>query len=100
MSELNINKKVTIDALKVISVERNNGNGLRKAILLQNISTLGESITISIDSEAVLGQGIVLQAGGTWSDTADTGYLPTQKFISAIASAGTAVLAIQERVDV
>ena len=99
MSELNINKSVTIDALQVISVERNNGNGTRKAFLIQNTSLLGEKISVSIGAEAVLGAGIVLSPGGVWSDTADSGYLPTQQQITAIASAITATLAIQERVE-
>lgn len=101
MSELNINKQITIAATSsVISVERNNGNGARKSILLQNTSTGGEQISISVGSEAVTGQGIVLSVGGTWSDTADSGYMPTQQQITAINAAGTAKLSIQERVVV
>lgn len=100
MRELNVNKQQTISALSVLSVERDNGNGKRLSIIIQNTSLLGEKVAIGIDGEAALGTGIVLSAGGSWSDSYDGSYLPTQKIITAIASAATATVSIQERVGI
>lgn len=101
MGELNINTQQTINATAVeISGERGNRNGIRRSIIIINTSTGGQTITIAIDSPAVANQGIVLSAGGLWSDNADGGYLPTQKQITAISSAAGGLLSIQERVIV
>jgi len=98
MPELNINKQITIlTTATIVSQEKDNGNLRRVAIMVQNNSTGGETISIAIDKEAVAGEGIVLSPGGTWSDTAEGGYDPTQKLITAVGSAATATLAIQER---
>lgn len=97
--ENNINTSVNIgDTATVISVERDNNNGKRASIIITNISTGGELVSISIDSTAVDGVGIVLSPGGVWSDSRDGGYWPTQKHITAIGSAAGATIAIQERV--
>lgn len=98
--EINRNEQITINqaAPSVVSVERNNNNGQRQSIILINTSTAAQIITIAIDSEASSNKGIVLNAGGVWQDSADGGYIPTQKQITAIASADDAKLSIQERV--
>lgn len=71
----------------------------RISIILVNTSTGGQNVTIAIDGEAVAGQGIVLYPGGTWNDSQDGIYLPTQARITAIASAAGATIAIQERLN-
>lgn len=97
--ENNINNSVTLGVTaSVISVERDNNNGKRASIIITNTSTGGEVVSIAVDSPAVAGAGIVLSPGGVWSDSRDGGYWPTQKQITAIGSAATATIAIQERV--
>jgi len=100
MGEINRNENITIShtAAQVVSVERNNNNGARVSIIIINTSTTGQSVTLAIDAPAVLNAGIVLNAGGHWQDSAEGGYLPTQKQITAISSAAGATIAIQERV--
>jgi hypothetical protein len=63
-----------------------------------NTSLLGETISIAVDKEAVAGSGIILYPGGSWEQTANSGYLPPQTRITAIASVATATLALYEEV--
>ena len=98
MEELNRNSKQTINTTAVaVSQEKDNNNLKRSSIILSNSSVGGQIITISIDEEAVVGEGIVLGTGSSWSDTRDGNYMPTQKYISAISSAAGGILSIQER---
>jgi len=97
--EINRNEKQTINTTAVVvSVERNNNNGTRSSIILINSSTGGQIITIAIEGEAKVNEGIVLHAGGVWQDSRDGGYFPTQKQITAISSGAGGQLSIQERV--
>lgn len=97
--ENNINTSVTIGATaSIISVERDNNNGKRASISVINTSTGGETISLAVDSPAVVGAGIVLSPGGVWSDSRDGNYWPTQKNITAIGSGAGAKIALQERV--
>lgn len=97
--ENNINQSINVGATAtVISVERDNNNGKRASIIVINTSTGGESITVAVDAPAVSGAGVVLSPGGTWSDSRDGAYWPTQKQITAIGSGAGATIAIQERV--
>jgi len=96
--EFNRNEQATIGtSASVISVEKDNANVKRKSIIVINTSTGGQVITIAIDAPAVAGAGIVLSVGGSWQDSQDGGYLPTQKQITAISSAAGGLLSIQER---
>jgi Zn-dependent alcohol dehydrogenase len=98
MVEINRNEQLTIGTdASIVSIEKNNNNVLRNSIILINTSTGGQVITIAIDSPAVSNQGITLNAGGSWQDSAEGGYLPTQKQITAISSAADGKLSIQER---
>jgi hypothetical protein len=98
MAEFNRNEQITVgtDAI-VISVEKNNENNKRKSIILINTSAAAQVITIAIDAQAVAGQGIVLAVGGSWQDSQEGGYLPTQKQITVISNAIGGLVSIQER---
>jgi len=97
--ENNINRQDTIGvAASVISIEKGNNNGRRGSIIIINASTGGQKITICIDGESVAGFGIPLAPGGSWMDSEDSGYKPTQKYISAISDIAGGLLSIQERV--
>jgi len=96
--EINRNEAQTInDTAVVVSTEKNNENIRRESIIIQNTSAGGQIITIAIDAEASAGAGIVLSSGGSWQDSRDGFYLPTQKLITAISSAAGGTIAIQER---
>lgn len=82
----------------VISVEKGLANAFRQSIIAINTSTGGEIITLAIDSEASAGAGIQLSPGGSWQDSRDSGYLPTQKQITAISTGAGGKLSLQERV--
>lgn len=62
-----------------------------------NTSTSGQIITLSFNSEAVAGAGIVLSAGAFWSESLDARFQPTPRRLFAVASASGATLAIHER---
>lgn len=97
--ENNVNSSITLaTSASVVSVEKDNSNGKRAAIIITNTSTGGEVVSIAIDAAAVAGAGIVLSPGGVWSDSRDGAYWPTQKHITALGSAATATIALQERV--
>jgi len=82
----------------VVSIEKDNANGKRHSIIIINTSTLAQVITLAIDAEAQALAGIVLYPGGSWQDSRDSGYYPTQKQITAVSSAAGGTIAIQERV--
>jgi len=99
MMETSRNEVETIGTTaEVVSIEKNNANGRRVAIILMNNSTGGQHISLAIDAEAMDGKGIHLIPGGSWSDTMDGGYYPTQKQISAVADGAGATLVIYERI--
>ena len=99
--EFNRNEKITVGtAAIVISDEKQNSQFTRNSIIIINTSTGGQVITLSIDNEAVSGQGIQLTAGGVWQDSKDSGYLPTQRQITAISTLAGGTIALQERTGV
>jgi len=97
--ERNSNTVSTIDTTPiVVSIEKGNQNGKRVSIILINTSAAAQKISLAIGSEATAGAGIVLAPGGTWQDSMDGGYYPTQQQITAVADGAGATLAIQERI--
>jgi hypothetical protein len=70
----------------------------RSAILITNTSTGGQSISLAMGQEAVAGVGIVLSQGGTYQDSRDGQYMPSNKQINAVSSLAGGTLAIQERI--
>ena len=71
----------------------------RVVLILSNTSLAGETIAISVGSEAVLGQGIVLNQNDKMTLTSDGSYLPPVEQINAIASVGTATLSVYEETE-
>jgi len=74
--------------------------GQRQVITLVNTSTAGQIITLSWGQEASALSGIVLTAYGSWSESIDSAFIPSNANIWAISSAANGTLAIQERVRV
>jgi hypothetical protein len=98
MEELNNNSSIDVGTTSVVvSKSKEELNSKRINIILINNSVGGQKITLSIDSEAKDGQGIVLSPGGYWSDSTEAGYKPTQKSIHAISNLADGILSIQER---
>ena len=99
--EFHRNESQTIGVTaSVVSVEKDNSNFKRQSITIINTSTGGQKITIAIGQTAVSGQGLQLGAGGSWNDSQDSGYKPTQREITAISDIAGGTIAIQERTGV
>lgn len=81
--------------------EEKAGTAKRKVITLTNTdrNATGGVIYLNFDAEAVVGQGIPLYPTGTWSETIDNRYNPTNKRVFAIASIANTTLAVHERVE-
>lgn len=70
----------------------------RQEINYKNTSTAGEIISLTLGPQpAVALQGIVLNPGDAYSDSTTEGHNCYAGVVNAIASAGTATLAINER---
>lgn len=94
---LDRNESLTIGTTAVVVSKDKQNARPRESIIIINTSTGGQKITLSIDSEAKDGEGIVIYAGGSWQDSKETGYKPTQKLITAISDLAGGTIAIQER---
>ena len=79
------------------SVAAEVGEGQRSLICFTNTSTAGETITISAGQQATAGAGIVLYPAGSWSESNDNYFRCYAGQYYAVASAGTATMAIHER---
>lgn len=75
-------------------------NSIRSVFVITNTSTLNQTVSISIGSEAVIGQGITLAPGASYYENIDARFTPTQKRITAVASAAGATLSVHERLVV
>lgn len=91
------NETITIDAAsEKIADDWSSLNAKRTSIIITN--TGATNITISIDSEAVAGAGIIIYPGGSWERTATIGFLPPQKRINAISSGAGGTISLYEEV--
>jgi hypothetical protein len=98
MIERNRNATVTVGVTSTKLSEAVYNPALRKVLVIVNTSTGGQNITVAFGTEAVAGQGIFLYPAGSWSETLDNAYIPTQSEINAISSAVGGTVAIQERI--
>ncbi len=83
-----------------VEVSRQITVGLRKVIVLTNVSTGTQRISLSINGNAVDSSSIVLFPYDSWIESIDSSFIPTQAQIRAIASAASGTLAIHERIEV
>lgn len=72
--------------------------GQRKAIVITNTSTGGQIITLSWENQAQSNIGVVLYPAGSWSESLDSAFVPSNTEIWAISSAASGTIAIHERV--
>ena len=71
--------------------------GIRTLISIVNTSAGGQVIYLGFGTQAAIGKGVPLSAGGYWVEDTDTIVYPTQKQITAISSAAGGTVAIHER---
>lgn len=91
------NTKQIIGAASVV-VLREVTKGQRKVVALINVSTGGQNITLSWVNQAQALEGITLFPGGSWSESVDNVFVPSNEIIYGIASAAGAVLSKHVRI--
>lgn len=75
--------------------------GQRTVLVLTNTSTAGQIVTIQTGEQAQTAlSGIILYPGGSWSESIDATFQPSNLEYWAVASAAGGTLAIQERIKV
>ena len=101
MVEINIrNTNLVVNSTAAAQVSPPLILGQRQAITLVNTSAGGQVITLQWGAQpATTGAGIVLYPSGSWSESLDSAFIPSNADIWAIASADAATLAIQERIQ-
>lgn len=95
------NEDITIGTTAlIISEGQLNNNAVREVITIQNNSSGGQTTRVSIGKQATTTTGTNLSPGGSITDSMDSGYLPSQSRITAIASAAGGTLTIYERIRI
>lgn len=74
-------------------------SGQRRVITITNASTGGQVIRITFGKEGDGSIGIILYPTGSWSESIDSAYRPTNLRICAYANAAGGTVNIHERVD-
>ena len=72
--------------------------GARKALSIINTSTGGQKVSLAWGKAAVSGAGIVLYPGGSWSESEDGTFNPSNMEVWACADIAAATISIHERV--
>jgi len=72
--------------------------GKRTALAITNTSTSGQNISLNWGHETTAGTGVVLYPGGSWWESIDSAFTPSNLQIWAVASAAAATIAIHERI--
>lgn len=72
--------------------------GQRYVLNVKNISTGGQIITLSWQTQAQANQGVVLNPGDAWSESVDSAFVPLNTEVFAISDAAGGTIAIHERI--
>jgi len=102
-TENEINRNVSIDVgtdNTVLCDTRNTLVNRRIFFSIINISTAGQEISISVSDEAGANKGIVLDVGGSYVESRDSNFEPTNNRICAVSSAASGKVAVCERLQV
>jgi len=91
------NASVSVGAASVIVAPELMPND-RRVLVITNTSTGGQNITLAWGETAVAGAGIFLTPNSTWSESIDSGFMPSHRGVFAIASAAGGTVAVHERV--
>jgi len=73
--------------------------GQRTALTIINTSASGQIISLTWGGEAIALQGIVLYAGGSWSESREAVFIPSTEAVWGVSSASGGTIAIHERVE-
>lgn len=71
----------------------------RTALAFTNTSITEQILSLGFGKAAIAGRGIILYPGGSWSESVDSRFSPTNKEIWVISSATGGTLAIHERLE-
>ena len=75
--------------------------GQRSVLVITNTSTAGQIITLQTGEQAQAGgAGIILYPAGSWSESIDSAFMPSNLEYWAVASAAAGTIAIQERIKI
>ena len=75
--------------------------GQRQVLAIVNTSSSGQVITLAWGiAGATSGAGVVLYPAGTWSESIDSAFIPTNADIYAVSNAASGTLAVHERIFV
>lgn len=91
-------RTVTVGTTTTV-ISRQQHASMRVMFTLANVSTSNQDVFIAFGQDAALNSGVYLAAGGSYSESRDPAFNPTNDDIHAIASAVGAVIAITERMD-
>ena len=98
MREVTRNTNIAVGTDSVTLSEAVSPNAVRTAIVITNTSTAGQYLTVNFgDGDAVATYGIVLAPYGSWAETEDARFTPSQARISIISSAALGTVAVHER---
>ena len=92
------NETMTIGTNSVLISEAQIGKSQRKALVITNTSVGGQVMSLTWGQEAAAGIGVVLYGTGSWSESLDSKFTPSNERIYAISSAAGGTLAIHERI--
>jgi hypothetical protein len=99
MTERIRNASITVGTT-VVRIAEELQPGQRQALSLVNTSTAGQVISLSWGQEAGALIGVVLYPGGSWSESVDSAFMPSERLVTAVSSAAGGTLAVQERIKV
>lgn len=72
--------------------------GQRRTFNITNTSTAGQVISVSVGQDPTNGHGVVLYPGGNWSETTNTGYVPSEKAFNAISDLAGGTVSVYEEI--
>lgn len=94
-----IDKSLTVGtSVVIVSEAKLSGQSARVRLIVANVSTGGQNISLSSDAEAAAGQGIYLAPGGSMGWEIQGNIPIIQSRVTAIADAAGGSLAIHEEV--
>jgi hypothetical protein len=94
MTDNILNSSITIGTTSLLVLMERPLNS-RTVLILTNTGTT--NFSISFGQLAVAGKGIFLLPGGTWSESIDNNFIPTNLEVWGVSSAAGGTLAIHER---
>ena len=71
--------------------------GVRRVLVITNLSAIAQTITLNVGGAAIAGQGIPLLVGSSYQETVSENFEPTNQEVWAISTAATGKLAVYER---